>query len=167
MSEVAVSLRCRTRCVHKAKPAMKRTYFCPTCQATLKAKVKPILPMARGRRRRLILLSPRPGDYSVVLPEEAALRRGDEMEFFYSQSTASTRPTSSRRSKSAATARMPWSMVARIPSAPAERENNELCSVRTRPEPSSPPRPGMHCQPSRPRSRPVCLSFSRRPRVSP
>ena len=38
--------------------------------------------MAKGRRRSLILLSPRPGDYSVVLPDNVTLRRGDEVEFF-------------------------------------------------------------------------------------
>lgn len=61
---------------------MKRTYFCPTCLATLNPNVKLILAMAKGRRRSLILLSPRPGDYSVILPSEVSLRPGDEVQFF-------------------------------------------------------------------------------------
>lgn len=61
---------------------MKRMYFCPTCKATLNPNVKIILTMARGRRRNLILLSPRPGDYSLIVPPEVSMRRGDEVEFF-------------------------------------------------------------------------------------
>ncbi len=61
---------------------MKRTYFCLKCGATLNPNVKLILTMAKGRRRSLILLSPRPGDYSVILPGDVTLRRGDEVEFF-------------------------------------------------------------------------------------
>jgi|MudIll2142460700_1097286.scaffolds.fasta_scaffold227913_2 hypothetical protein len=61
---------------------MKRTYFCPKCRATLNPNVKIILTMAKGRRRSLILLSPRPGDYSVILPPDVSLRQGEEVEFF-------------------------------------------------------------------------------------
>ena len=61
---------------------MKRTYFCLKCRATLNPNVKLILTMAKGRRRSLILLSPRPGDYSIILPDDVTLRRGDEVEFF-------------------------------------------------------------------------------------
>ncbi len=61
---------------------MKRTYFCLTCLATLNPNVKLILTMAKGRRRSLILLSPRPGDYNVILPSEVTLRRGEEVEFY-------------------------------------------------------------------------------------
>ena len=60
---------------------MKRTYFCPRCKATLNPNVKIILAMAKGKRRNLILLSPRPGDYSVITPPEVTMRRGDEIEF--------------------------------------------------------------------------------------
>jgi len=60
---------------------MKRTYFCLMCRATLNPNVKLILTIAKGRRRSLILLSPRPGDYSVILPSDVTLRRGDEVEF--------------------------------------------------------------------------------------
>jgi hypothetical protein len=61
---------------------MKRTYFCLKCRATLNPNVKLILTMAKDRRRSLILLSPRPGDYRVILPGGASLRRGDVVEFF-------------------------------------------------------------------------------------
>jgi RNase P subunit RPR2 len=61
---------------------MKRTYFCPACRAILNPSVKLILTMARGRRRNLILLSPQPGNYSVVVPDDVTLRHGDEVDFF-------------------------------------------------------------------------------------
>lgn len=61
---------------------MKRTYFCLECRTTLNPNVKIILTMAKGRRRSLILLSPRPGDYTVILPGDVTLRRGEEVEFF-------------------------------------------------------------------------------------
>jgi RNase P subunit RPR2 len=60
---------------------MKRTYFCPKCRATLNPNVKLILTMAKGRRRSLILLSPRPGDYSAILPADVSLRQGEEVDF--------------------------------------------------------------------------------------
>lgn len=61
---------------------MKRTYFCPACRATLNPNVKLILTMARGGRRHLILLSPQPGNYSVIVPADVALRDGEEVDFF-------------------------------------------------------------------------------------
>jgi RNase P subunit RPR2 len=61
---------------------MKRTYFCPTCKAILNPNVKIILTLSSGRRRSLILLSPQPGNYSVILPSDVALRRGEEVDFF-------------------------------------------------------------------------------------
>ena len=61
---------------------MLRTYFCPACRATLNPGRTLILTFAKGKRRSLILLSPRPGDYSVVLPNNVVLRQGDEVEFF-------------------------------------------------------------------------------------
>ncbi len=61
---------------------MKRTYYCPKCHATLNPNVKLILTMGKGRRRNLALLSPQPGNYTVILPPEVTLRRGDEAEFF-------------------------------------------------------------------------------------
>lgn len=61
---------------------MKRMYFCLKCKATLNPNVKLILTMAKGRRRSLILLSPQPGNYSVIVPDDVVLRRGDEVDFF-------------------------------------------------------------------------------------
>lgn len=61
---------------------MKRTYFCPKCRAILNPSVKLILTMARGRRRNLILLSPQPGNYSVIVSDDVSLRHGDEVDFF-------------------------------------------------------------------------------------
>lgn len=61
---------------------MKRMYFCLKCKATLNPNVKLILTMAKGKRRSLILLSPRPGDYSVIVPRDVALRHGDVVDFF-------------------------------------------------------------------------------------
>ena len=61
---------------------MMRTYFCPACKAVLNPNVKIILALASGRRKSLILLSPRPGDYSVILPPDLTLRRGEEVDFF-------------------------------------------------------------------------------------
>ncbi len=61
---------------------MKRAYFCPECGATLNPNVNLILTMAKGRRRNLILLSPQPGNYSIILPGDVSLRRGEEVEFF-------------------------------------------------------------------------------------
>jgi hypothetical protein len=74
---------------------MKRTYFCPKCRATLNPSVKLILTMAKGRRRSLILLSPKPGDYSVILPGDFTLRDGDEVEFFCPVCGASLRSEAS------------------------------------------------------------------------
>ncbi len=88
---------------------MKRTYFCLKCRATLNPDVKLILTMAKGKRRSLILLSPRPGDYSVILPQDVTLRRGDEVEFFCPACGCHLR-----------------SMVRRISLAPAGRESNAL-----------------------------------------
>jgi hypothetical protein len=61
---------------------MKRIYFCLECRATLNPDVKLILTMAKCRRRSLILLSPRPGHYSIILPDDVSLRAGEEVEFF-------------------------------------------------------------------------------------
>jgi hypothetical protein len=61
---------------------MKRAYFCPECKATLNPNVKLILAMAKGKRRNLILFSPQPGNYRVVLPDDVTLHPGDEVEFF-------------------------------------------------------------------------------------
>jgi len=51
---------------------MKRMYSCLKCKATLNPNVKLILTMAKDRRRSLILLSPQPGNYSVIVPDGEA-----------------------------------------------------------------------------------------------
>jgi hypothetical protein len=61
---------------------MKRSYFCLTCKATLNPDLKLILTMAKGRRRSLVLFSPQPGNYSIIVPGDVTLHRGDEVEFF-------------------------------------------------------------------------------------
>jgi hypothetical protein len=61
---------------------MKRIYFCPACKATLNPNVKLILTMAKGKRRSLVLFSPQPGNYRIILPPEIALSAGDEVDFF-------------------------------------------------------------------------------------
>jgi len=61
---------------------MKRSYFCPGCQATLNPNVKIILAIVRGRKRSLILLSPQPGNYRVILPADVTLRRGETIALF-------------------------------------------------------------------------------------
>lgn len=70
---------------------MKRTYFCPKCKAILNPNVKIILTLASGRRRSLILLSPQPGNYSVILPLDVTLRRGEEVDFFCPACSSSLR----------------------------------------------------------------------------
>ena len=70
---------------------MKRTYFCLKCRAILNPNIKIILTLARGRRKSLILLSPQPGNYSVILPPDVSLRRGEEVDFFCPACGASLR----------------------------------------------------------------------------
>ncbi len=74
---------------------MKRTYFCPECKAVLNPNVKIILTLASGRRKSLILLSPQPGNYSVILPLDVSLRRGEEVDFFCPVCGASLRSEAS------------------------------------------------------------------------
>lgn len=61
---------------------MKRTYFCPKCRATLNPSVKIILTMGRGKQRNLVLFSPQPGNYSLLLPGDVSLRHGQEISFY-------------------------------------------------------------------------------------
>jgi hypothetical protein len=75
---------------------MKRTYFCLQCKATLNPNIKLILTMAKGTRRNLILFSPQPGNYSVILPAEVTLNSGDEVEFFCPACGASLRSEAHR-----------------------------------------------------------------------
>ena len=52
---------------------MKRTYFCPKCESTLNPNVKIILTLQTGGDRHLVLLSPQPGNYDVIVSEDARL----------------------------------------------------------------------------------------------
>ena len=63
---------------------MKRYYSCPHCEAILNPDAKIILGVEKKGekgKRRLILFSPRPGDYSAVLAPDLALTDGDRVEF--------------------------------------------------------------------------------------
>ncbi|MBN1336773.1 MAG: hypothetical protein JXB39_12515, partial [Deltaproteobacteria bacterium] len=60
---------------------MKRTYSCPRCQATLNPNVKVILSAVRDGRRGLVLLSPQPGNYNAIVPEDLGIEPGDLVEF--------------------------------------------------------------------------------------
>jgi len=60
---------------------MRRTYSCPRCQATLNPNVKVILTAVRGSGRGLVLLSPQPGNYSAIVPEDLPIQPGDLVEF--------------------------------------------------------------------------------------
>lgn len=61
---------------------MKRTYYCTACKAILNPNVKIILTLGRGRRRSLILMSPRPGNYHLILPPDVSLRHGEVVDLF-------------------------------------------------------------------------------------
>ncbi len=61
---------------------MKRVYRCPHCRAVLNPSVKIIL---RGQVRGhagLLLISPQPGTYEVVIPEGFPMRKGDTIKLF-------------------------------------------------------------------------------------
>jgi hypothetical protein len=60
---------------------MKRTYLCPKCSAVLNPNVKIVLAAVRHERRGLVLLSPQPGNYQAIVPEDLGLRDGDLVEF--------------------------------------------------------------------------------------
>jgi hypothetical protein len=60
---------------------MKRTYYCPKCQATLNPSVKIILTATHEGKSGIVLLSPQPGNYRAIIPEELKLGRGDLVEF--------------------------------------------------------------------------------------
>ncbi|MFH1465573.1 MAG: hypothetical protein ABIO70_14395 [Pseudomonadota bacterium] len=60
---------------------MKRTYFCPKCAAVLNPNVKIVLAAVRHEHRGLVLLSPQPGNYQAIVPDDLGLRGGDLVEF--------------------------------------------------------------------------------------
>jgi hypothetical protein len=56
---------------------MKRTYFCPHCRSTLNPNVKIALVAMLREQRCLMLFSPKPGNYSVIVGDPLDLRPGD------------------------------------------------------------------------------------------
>jgi len=57
-------------------PAMKRIYNCPECEGILNPIVKIILRARVKKKRGLILLSPVPGNYSIIVSEDIPLDKG-------------------------------------------------------------------------------------------
>lgn len=60
---------------------MKRRYFCPKCEANLNPNVKIILMVRRDGQQGLILLSPQPGNYAIIVADEILPEAGDLMDF--------------------------------------------------------------------------------------
>jgi len=60
---------------------MGRVYTCGKCGARLNPNVKIILRAEVGGQRALLLLSPQPGNYSVIAPEDFTVRRKDNVRF--------------------------------------------------------------------------------------
>lgn len=53
-------------------------YRCPHCKAVLNPGTKVILRITRNRKSGLILLSPKVGNYAVILPEDIPLNEGEK-----------------------------------------------------------------------------------------
>ena len=60
---------------------MPAIYRCPHCKAILNPGSKVVLRISLGSKAGLVLLSPKVGDYSVILPEGFTLRDGDTAVF--------------------------------------------------------------------------------------
>ena len=60
---------------------MKRNYHCPKCYGILNPNVKIILKTECGGRTALLLFSPQPGNYDVIVPESFHLKKHDEVRF--------------------------------------------------------------------------------------
>jgi hypothetical protein len=62
---------------------MKWKYACPHCKAVLNPNIKIILAVRKGKKRGLMLLSPRPGNYKLICDEDLGgqIKRGDAIEF--------------------------------------------------------------------------------------
>jgi hypothetical protein len=65
----------------KEKEPMPVRYRCPHCEAILNPGTKVILRISRGRKKALILLSPKVGNYTVILPDDFQLRDGERGSF--------------------------------------------------------------------------------------
>ncbi|MEW5984740.1 MAG: hypothetical protein AB1806_20495 [Acidobacteriota bacterium] len=60
---------------------MRRKYLCPKCNGTLNPNVKIILKAECARRAALLLFSPQPGNYDVIVPESFRLKKHDVVRF--------------------------------------------------------------------------------------
>lgn len=60
---------------------MKRTYFCPKCGATLNPNVKVVLVGRKAGKHGLVMLSPQPGNYTVIVADDLSLQGGELVEF--------------------------------------------------------------------------------------
>lgn len=60
---------------------MKRSYQCPHCKAVLNPGTKIILRAELEDRKALLLFSPQPGNYDVIIPEDFQLRKKDKVLF--------------------------------------------------------------------------------------
>jgi len=60
---------------------MKREYLCPHCDGRLSPGVKIILRAERRGRHALFLFSPRPGNYSVIIPPGFIVQKGQSVRF--------------------------------------------------------------------------------------
>ncbi len=60
---------------------MERTYLCPHCNAHLNPNVKIVLRAQVDQQRALLLFSPQPGNYDVVVPDGFQLRKKDKVSF--------------------------------------------------------------------------------------
>jgi len=58
---------------------MKRTYYCPKCEGVLNPNIRIILRAKVKRIKALILLSPVPGNYSIIFPDKFPLEKGKEV----------------------------------------------------------------------------------------
>ena len=60
---------------------MKRSYHCPKCGGVLNPNVKIILKAEHAGRSALLLFSPQPGNYQVIVPESFRLKKHEEVRF--------------------------------------------------------------------------------------
>ncbi len=60
---------------------MKRTYRCPRCRALLNPGTKIVLRAEWKGGRGLLLFSPQPGNYDVIIPDGCVLRQNEAVVF--------------------------------------------------------------------------------------
>lgn len=63
---------------------MKRKYLCPHCKSVLNPNVKIVMAVKRGKKRGLMLLSPRPGNYKFLCDDDFGerIKEGTQIDFF-------------------------------------------------------------------------------------